>query len=196
MSIPKDRHRRRARRRSEWRKVRMAKLGLMRRGSGLSITSVSSGSQYDVTFAYVVSFAVNKGDGTSIDHARILVPSGEGDTECGCCFGDDEQVRLLARENCVLPSDWLSFQAFMVQCSDGHNFCRECIRKMTEVAVGAQTAVSPRHPVPRLLLTLCTLHLERLLSPYRRMSSQVPRPRSQESVADQAVQHLLRYHPA
>jgi hypothetical protein len=36
--------------------------------------------------------SVHKGDGTSIDHARVMVPSGEGDTECGCCFGDDEQV--------------------------------------------------------------------------------------------------------
>lgn len=36
---------------------------------------------------------VNKGDGTSYDHARILVPATEdGDTECGCCFGDDDLV--------------------------------------------------------------------------------------------------------
>ena len=35
---------------------------------------------------------MHKGDGTSIDHARVLVPSGEGNAECGCCFGDDEQV--------------------------------------------------------------------------------------------------------
>lgn len=76
----------------------MVKLASTQRGNGLSITSVSPDFRYDVTFAYIVYFAVNKGDGTSIDHARILVPSGEGDTECGCCFGDDEQVIVLAPE--------------------------------------------------------------------------------------------------
>lgn len=83
---------------------------------------------------------MHKGDGTSIDHARVLVPSGEGDTECGCCFGDDEQVSDRVVDSERLPTSL--FQAFMVQCAEGHNFCRECIRRMTETAVGAQTAVS------------------------------------------------------
>jgi hypothetical protein len=47
----------------------------------------------DATPESFVSSTVNKGDGTSYDHARILVPATEdGDTECSCCFGDDDLV--------------------------------------------------------------------------------------------------------
>ncbi|KAJ9108828.1 hypothetical protein QFC21_000148 [Naganishia friedmannii] len=92
------------------------------KAKGKQTADGDSVAEYNAEREWFIAYLMYKGDGTSYDHARILVPATEdGDTECSCCFGDDDLM-------------------FMVQCAEGHNFCRDCIRKMTEVAVGDQTA--------------------------------------------------------
>ncbi|KAJ9125181.1 hypothetical protein QFC22_000135 [Naganishia vaughanmartiniae] len=92
------------------------------KAKGKQTAEADGAAEYEAEREWFIAYLLNKGDGTSYDHARSMVPATkDGDAECSCCFGDDDLM-------------------FMVQCAEGHNFCRDCIRKMTEVAVGDQTA--------------------------------------------------------
>jgi hypothetical protein len=62
--------------------------------------------------------------------------------ECGCCFDDGCSFVSRTHMSNNISNVLFQFQITMIQCKDGHLFCRDCVTAQAGTAVGSRQRVS------------------------------------------------------